>query len=155
MSTFFGYLLTTLLFLTSLFLILLVLVQRGKGGGLVGALGGMGGQSAFGAKAGGIFWATSIAAGFWILLCIAAVKYNSSGQNVFAGASAANASRLDDAPNSVEAEPGATTGGAEKPPTGDTAGGIAPPAAGESQKGEVSSPGDFAEEAAPADGGKE
>jgi len=154
-STFFGYLLTTLLFLTSLFLILLVLVQRGKGGGLVGALGGMGGQSAFGAKAGGIFWATSIAAGVWILLCIVSVKYNSSGQNVFAGASAANASRLEDAPNSVEAEPGATTGGKETPASSATTGGIAPPASGESQKGEVSTPADFAEEGAPADAKKE
>jgi len=44
-----------LLFLVSLFLILLVLVQRGKGGGLTGALGGMGGQSAFGTKAGDAF----------------------------------------------------------------------------------------------------
>jgi len=33
-----------LLFGTALFLILLVLVQRGRGGGLTGALGGMGGQ---------------------------------------------------------------------------------------------------------------
>ena len=39
----------------ALFLILLVLVQRGRGGGLAGALGGAGGQSAFGAKAGDTF----------------------------------------------------------------------------------------------------
>ena len=48
-------LLTVLLFLTSVFLILLVLVQRGRGGGLAGAFGGMGGQSAFGTKAGDLF----------------------------------------------------------------------------------------------------
>ena len=40
---------------TSIFLILLVLIQRGRGGGLAGALGGMGGQSAFGTKAGDLF----------------------------------------------------------------------------------------------------
>ena len=40
-----------LLFMSSIFLMLLILVQRGKGGGLTGALGGMGGQSAFGSKA--------------------------------------------------------------------------------------------------------
>ena len=40
-----------LMFATALFLILLILVQRGRGGGLSGALGGMGGSSAFGAKA--------------------------------------------------------------------------------------------------------
>ena len=45
---FFGVLLT----FVSVFLMLIILVQRGKGGGLTGALGGMGGQSAFGAKAG-------------------------------------------------------------------------------------------------------
>ena len=33
-----------LLFAGSLFMMLLILVQRGKGGGLTGALGGMGGQ---------------------------------------------------------------------------------------------------------------
>ena len=44
-----------LLFMCSLFLMALVLVQRGKGGGLTGALGGMGGQSAFGSKAGDAF----------------------------------------------------------------------------------------------------
>ena len=41
-----------LLFIVALFLILLVLVQRGKGGGLAGALGGMGGQSALARRRG-------------------------------------------------------------------------------------------------------
>ena len=41
-----------LIVLISLFLICLVLIQRGKGGGLAGAFGGMGGSSAFGTKAG-------------------------------------------------------------------------------------------------------
>ena len=36
--------LMVLLFLTSVFLILLVLIQRGRGGGLAGAFGGLGGQ---------------------------------------------------------------------------------------------------------------
>ncbi len=64
-----------LLALTSTFLILLVLIQRGRGGGLTGALGGTGGQSAFGAKAGDVFTrVTIIAASVWILLCVAAVK---------------------------------------------------------------------------------
>ncbi len=43
------------LFVVSVFMILLILVQRGRGGGLTGALGGAGGQSAFGAKAGDLF----------------------------------------------------------------------------------------------------
>ena len=51
-----------LMFATALFLILLVLVQRGRGGGLSGALGGMGGQSAFGTKAGDLFTRITIGA---------------------------------------------------------------------------------------------
>jgi preprotein translocase subunit SecG len=63
-----------LMSVTALFLILLVLVQRGRGGGLSGALGGMGGQSAFGTKAGDLFTKiTMYVATFWILLCIGAI----------------------------------------------------------------------------------
>ncbi len=63
-----------LMFITAVFLILLVLVQRGRGGGLSGALGGMGGQSAFGTKAGDLFTKITIwVATFWICLCIAAI----------------------------------------------------------------------------------
>ena len=54
-----------------MFLIVLVLIQRGKGGGLAGALGGMGGQSAFGTKAGDLFTRITIGvAAFWIILCM-------------------------------------------------------------------------------------
>lgn len=64
-----------LLFLVSLFLILLVLVQRGKGGGLTGALGGMGGQSAFGTKAGDAFTRiTIITTLIWITLCMVTIS---------------------------------------------------------------------------------
>ena len=66
----FGFLLSTI----SLFLILLVLVQRGRGGGLAGALGGMGGQSAFGTKAGDLFTrVTMVVAGVWLLVCCLAI----------------------------------------------------------------------------------
>ena len=64
-----------LLFVVSLFLILLVLVQRGKGGGLTGALGGMGGQSAFGTKAGDAFTKiTIITTIIWITLCMVTIS---------------------------------------------------------------------------------
>lgn len=81
------FILNTLLFVLSLFLILLVLVQRGRGGGLAGALGGMGGQSAFGTKAGDVFTRiTIVVAAIWILLCAAAVKYyRPSPEEVFSG----------------------------------------------------------------------
>jgi preprotein translocase subunit SecG len=68
-------LIMVLLFATSLFLILLVLIQRGRGGGLAGAFGGLGGQSAFGTKAGDLFTRiTIVTAAFWIILCAASVK---------------------------------------------------------------------------------
>ena len=64
-------LLAFLLSLTAFILIVLVLIQRGKGGGLAGAFGGMGGQSAFGTKAGDLFTKITIGvATFWIVLCI-------------------------------------------------------------------------------------
>ncbi len=67
-------LLLVLMFLSSLFLIVLVLIQRGKGGGLAGAFGGLGGQSAFGTKAGDLFTKITIGvAFFWIVLCLVVV----------------------------------------------------------------------------------
>ena len=69
----------TLLLLGSIFLILLVLIQRGRGGGVAGALGGMGGYSAFGTRAGDIFTRiTIVAAAFWILGAMALAKLNVS-----------------------------------------------------------------------------
>ncbi len=65
-----------LLFAGSLFMMLLILVQRGKGGGLTGALGGMGGQSAFGAKAGDVFTkVTVITSIIWITLCMLTIAW--------------------------------------------------------------------------------
>ena len=59
--------------LLSLFMVLVILVQRGRGGGLTGALGGMGGQSAFGTKAGDLFTRiTIVVAALWVLLAMAA-----------------------------------------------------------------------------------
>ena len=59
----------TLIVLLSLFLVCLVLIQRGKGGGLAGAFGGAGGSSAFGTKAGDTFTRiTIVAASIWILM---------------------------------------------------------------------------------------
>jgi preprotein translocase subunit SecG len=66
--------LNLLVLITSIFLILLVLIQRGKGGGLSGAFGGVGGSSAFGSRAGDLFTKiTIVAAAIWILLAMAQV----------------------------------------------------------------------------------
>ena len=65
-----GMLLGWLMGFLSLFLILLILIQRGKGGGLSGALGGPGGQSAFGSKAGDTFTLiTVVVAAIWGFTC--------------------------------------------------------------------------------------
>ena len=77
-----SILLGTLLVFSSMFLIMIVLVQRGRGGGLTGALGGAGGQSAFGAKAGDIFTRITIgAAAVWIILCVLTVKFVGGGSD--------------------------------------------------------------------------
>src|SRR5438132_13815572 len=69
------YLFMVPLALLSVFLILVVLVQRGRGGGLTGALGGMGGQSAFGTKAGDLFTrVTIVVAAIWVVLSMASLK---------------------------------------------------------------------------------
>ncbi|MEZ6116134.1 MAG: preprotein translocase subunit SecG [Pirellulaceae bacterium] len=72
----FGFLLS----FAAIFLILLVLIQRGRGGGLSGAFGGMGGQSAFGTKAGDVFTKITVGASIvWIVLCISATKFLQTG----------------------------------------------------------------------------
>ena len=78
------YVFGILMFVTSVFLILLVLVQRGRGGGLAGAFGGMGGQSAFGTKAGDLFTRITMGvAAAWILLCICAILVLNQDTSVF------------------------------------------------------------------------
>ena len=73
-----------LLVFSALFLIALVLIQRGRGGGLAGAFGGAGGQSAFGTKAGDVFTRiTVIVAACWILLCILAINVLGRRQSLF------------------------------------------------------------------------
>jgi len=55
--------------LLTLFLIGIILIQRGKGGGLAGAFGGVGGSSAFGTKTGDIFTKITVGVAIaWILL---------------------------------------------------------------------------------------
>src|SRR5262245_4292322 len=68
-----GYFWLTLLLLVGIFLMLVVLIQRGRGGGLAGAFGGLGGASAFGTKAGDVFTViTIVTAVLWVFLaCIA------------------------------------------------------------------------------------
>lgn len=56
-------------------LMLLVLIQRGKGGGLAGAFGGAGGSSPFGSRAADQFVKITLwLAGVWVLIIMIHVK---------------------------------------------------------------------------------
>ena len=103
----------------SVFLILVVLVQRGRGGGLTGALGGMGGQSAFGTKAGDLFTRiTIVVAALWVLVSMAALKVLND-RSAFAGLNPnqRNAAPLDPSKDGKASEDGKATmdGKATKP----------------------------------------
>ena len=69
----FSFYTTMVLFLiVCVFLILLILIQKGRGGGLASAFGGAGGNTAFGSKTGDVLtWATSILFGVFLILAVA------------------------------------------------------------------------------------
>lgn len=70
-----AIILNPVLFLISAFMVLLILIQRGKGGGLIGALGGSGGSSPFGSRAGDQFTRLTIYVAIaWLLLTMVQVK---------------------------------------------------------------------------------
>ena len=70
-----AHLLNVAIIFLALFLILIVLIQRGKGGGLSGAFGGAGGSSAFGARGGDAFTRITITiAAIWVLLIMIQVR---------------------------------------------------------------------------------
>ena len=70
-----AYLLNIAIIAVALFLCLIILIQRGKGGGLVGAFGGAGGSSAFGSRAGDAFTNITLGvAAFWVVLILIQVK---------------------------------------------------------------------------------
>lgn len=68
-------LLCVLFILTCALLIVVILLQRGRGGGLSGAFGGAGGSSAFGTKTGDVFtWVTVGLAVLFLMLAVIANK---------------------------------------------------------------------------------
>lgn len=133
----------------SVFLVLVILVQRGRGGGLTGALGGMGGQSAFGTKAGDLFTRiTIVVAAIWVVLSMASLKILNNYSNT-AGLSPAergrptttvpkteggllpSATKSGEAPaeRSTESEPAATKSSSEAEAPAAAPGAAAPAAA--------------------------
>ena len=84
---FWAYATTIALGMVGVILMFVVLMQRGRGGGLAGAFGGMGGQSAFGTKAGDVFTKiTVVIAVLWVILA------GASGFALRAGARRSNES---------------------------------------------------------------
>jgi preprotein translocase subunit SecG len=70
-----SQILNFLIIALGILLILTILIQRGKGGGLIGAFGGAGGSSPFGSKAGDTFTRITLTmAGIWVLLIMIHVK---------------------------------------------------------------------------------
>jgi preprotein translocase subunit SecG len=62
-------LLNVVIVILTVFLVGIILIQRGKGGGLAGAFGGMGGSSAFGTRTGDVFTRITVGVAIaWILL---------------------------------------------------------------------------------------
>jgi preprotein translocase subunit SecG len=118
--------LNTLTVVVCVFLICLILIQRGKGGGLAGAFGGVGGSSAFGTKSGDVFTkVTIVVASIWIVLSmLMVILYNQKPESAFDDGTAtsvstvpkkkttADKSKLKD---SEETTPGADTGKIEIP----------------------------------------
>jgi preprotein translocase subunit SecG len=96
-----------LFLLCAVILVLMVLIQRGRGGGLAGAFGGPGGHSAFGTKTADVFIKATAVLGaiFFILAVVTALvmRYQQS----------ALWSAEEPAPAEAPAEPG--TGPAETP----------------------------------------
>ena len=87
----FLFYLTIVLFITvCVFMILLILIQKGRGGGLASAFGGSGGNTAFGSKTGDVLtWATSVVFGVFLLLAVA-LNLFADARNKGANATASN-----------------------------------------------------------------
>ncbi len=136
-----------LLVITGFFLILIVLIQRGRGGGLAGAFGGMGGQSAFGTKAGDMFtWITVYTAGFWIVLCAFSVKLLGTPDSRI-DPSLGSAATADEAPGAAGGKSPAKKPGATGEKTEPAAAGDEPAKTSESKP----APGGAKESSAPAE----
>lgn len=126
--------LQVLLLLVSLFLVIVILLQRGRGGGLAGAFGGMGGQSAFGTKAGDVFTRiTVVIAVIWVLLAGGSgVAMRMSADSFARDAFESRSTDEDEGTESIipDATPGSSASDVF-PPASDANGELFPPASGD------------------------
>jgi preprotein translocase subunit SecG len=110
-SGFIFYTFSFLLLFASLLMILLVLIQRGRGGGLAGAFGGMGGQSAFGTRAGDVFTRITVGVAIvWVLTAgvlgismRARAEQQETGSEVFEGLEISSGEEEGDTPPVMDA----------------------------------------------------
>jgi preprotein translocase subunit SecG len=73
--SFWAHVLNFAVIFLAIVLIVAILIQRGKGGGLAGAFGAAGGSSAFGSRAGDAFMRITIyLAAFWALCIVIQAK---------------------------------------------------------------------------------
>ena len=115
MLTFGLYTVMTIFIIVCLFMILLVLIQKGRGGGLASAFGGAGGNTAFGSKTGDVLtWATSVVFGVFLVLAITLNLVANSYHNKRSGIPTATLT-TPGAPAGNPA-PGAATGTTMPPP---------------------------------------
>ena len=81
----YSHLLNAIIIVLGLMLMLIVLIQRGKGGGLAGAFGGAGGSSAFGSRTADAFVKITLyLAAVWVLFImihVKVVKYDTHQQD--------------------------------------------------------------------------
>jgi preprotein translocase subunit SecG len=100
-----GYFLLGLLAFVGVFLMFVILLQRGRGGGLAGAFGGLGGQSAFGTKAGDVFTViTIVTVVIWVILaCVTGWRLRVEDKMYYSG-------RADPMKDSEDAGSGSPTG---------------------------------------------
>ena len=76
--------------LTCVVLILIILIQKGRGGGLSAAFGGAGASSILGSKTGDFLtWVTIILVGLFLLLAVVMGKFYRPGVTDFGGGAAA------------------------------------------------------------------
>lgn len=123
MLNFSFYLTVTLFIIVCLFMILLVLIQKGRGGGLASAFGGAGANTAFGSKTGDVLtWATSIVFGIFLIL---AISLNLMANQITANRAARPATATPP-PAAVEPISGAPVGGSTTQPVAPPATNIAP-----------------------------
>src|SRR5579872_3969962 len=98
-----GDFLLGLLMFVGMFLMFVILLQRGRGGGLAGAFGGLGGQSAFGTKAGDVFTViTIVTVCIWVILaCLTGARLNYEENRFGPG----GAKAADEEPDDIKKEP--------------------------------------------------